>query len=67
MLGYDDVDFGYGPAPPTSIGMGGEAYPLNKLAILLPWIALFAAILAGASLLVLTRRRAVRLRSLFRA
>lgn len=37
--------------------VGGEAYPINKLAILMPWIALGAAIVAVASL-VLKRRRA---------
>ena len=39
-------------------GVGGEAYPVNKLGILAPWIALIAAIIAGAGLLVLRRRRA---------
>jgi hypothetical protein len=38
------------PPPPV----GGEAYPVNKLAILAPWIAL-AAIIAGA--LIYMRRR----------
>jgi hypothetical protein len=41
--------------------LGGEAHPVNKLAILAPWIALAAAIIAGASLVMLRRRRAVRL------
>jgi hypothetical protein len=38
--------------------VGWEVYPTDKLAILAPWIALFAAIVAGTSLLVLRRRRA---------
>ena len=43
-----------GPAGPT---VGWEASPIDKLAVLAPWIALFAVIVAGASLLVLRRRR----------
>jgi hypothetical protein len=38
-------------------GVGGEAYPVNKLAILAPWIAFGAAIIAGGTTL-LRRRRA---------
>ena len=45
--------------PPAPVG--GETYPMNKLAILAPWIALIAAIIVGASLVVLRRRRTVRL------
>lgn len=56
VLGYDDADFGYRPAAPAPIGVGGEAYPVNKLAILAPWIALFAGIPVCA--VILTRRRA---------
>jgi hypothetical protein len=41
--------------PPT--GVGGTAYPPNKLVILAPWIALAAAIIAGATIF-LRRRRA---------
>ncbi|MGB6874301.1 MAG: hypothetical protein WBE46_09290, partial [Dehalococcoidia bacterium] len=41
---------------PASVGW--ETYPINKVRVLLPWIALFAAIVVGASLLVLRRRRA---------
>jgi hypothetical protein len=37
--------------------VGWETYPVNKLRVLLPWIVLLAAIIAGASLLVLRRRR----------
>jgi len=37
--------------------VGWEASPIDKAAVLAPWIALFAAIVAGAGLLVLRRRR----------
>jgi hypothetical protein len=40
------------PAAPV----GGEAYPVNKLAILAPWIALAAAIIAGATIFMRRRR-----------
>jgi len=43
------------PAAPPPVG--GTVYPVNKLAILAPWIALLAAIIAGASVLMLRRRR----------
>jgi len=43
------------PPPPPPTGVGGEAYPINKLAILLPWIGLIAALLAGATIVI--RRR----------
>jgi hypothetical protein len=42
-------------APPT---VGGDAFLPNKLLLLMPWIGLAAAIIAGASLFVLKRRRA---------
>jgi hypothetical protein len=45
-----------GPGNPGAVGW--ETYPINKVRVLLPWIALFAAIVAGAGLLVLRRRRA---------
>ena len=44
------VAVGRAPQP-----VGGTAYPPNKLAILAPWLALFAAIIAGAAMG--TRRR----------
>jgi hypothetical protein len=46
--------FGRNVTPPV----GWETYPINKVRVLLPWIALLAAIIAGASLLVLRHRRA---------
>jgi len=42
------------PPPPP---VGGTIYPMNKLAILAPWIVLLAAIIAGASAFMLRRRR----------
>jgi hypothetical protein len=45
-----------GPGEPGAVGW--ETYPVSKVRVLLPWIALFAAIAAGVSLLVLRRRRA---------
>jgi len=44
-----------GPGPGAAVGW--ETYPVSKVRALLPWIALLAAIVAGASLLVLRRRR----------
>jgi uncharacterized repeat protein (TIGR01451 family) len=48
------VALGQKPPPPV----GWETYPVDKLRVLLPWIALLAAIMVGASLLVLRHRRA---------
>jgi parallel beta-helix repeat protein len=41
-----------GGMPPV----GGEGYPVNKLAILAPWIALFAAIIVAIAILARRRR-----------
>jgi hypothetical protein len=38
--------------------VGWETYPIDKVRVLLPWIALLAAVMVGASLLVLRHRRA---------
>ena len=43
-------------APPPPVG--GEAHLINKGGLLLPWIALLAAVVAGTSLLLVKRRRA---------
>ena len=43
---------------PGTGAVGWETYPTNKVRVLLPWIVLGAAIIAGASLLVIKRRRA---------
>jgi hypothetical protein len=39
--------------------VGWETYPVSKARVLLPWIGLSAAIVAGASLLVFRRRRTI--------
>jgi hypothetical protein len=61
-LGDDDgvangtIDDQGGGGNPGAVGW--ETYPVSKARVLLPWIALLAAIAAGVSLLVLRRRRA---------
>jgi parallel beta-helix repeat protein len=45
------------PGGPSGGAVGWETYPISKVRVLLPWIILGAAIAAGASLLVLRRRR----------
>jgi hypothetical protein len=45
-----------GPGYPGSVGW--DTYPINKVRVMLPWIALGAVIMGGASLLVVRRRRA---------
>jgi parallel beta-helix repeat protein len=39
-----------GGTPPIGPPVGGEAYPVNKLGILAPWIALIVASIAGATI-----------------
>jgi hypothetical protein len=46
------ADFGYLASTPP---VGGTAYPINKLIILLPWMALAGALTAG--IVIFTRRR----------
>jgi hypothetical protein len=43
--------------PGWGLGVGWETQSVNKLAVMTPWLALLAAILAGAGLLVWRRRR----------
>jgi hypothetical protein len=54
------------PEPTTALGteedrppmtVGGEVYPLDKAALLMPWLGLGAALILAASSLILTRRR----------
>jgi hypothetical protein len=52
----DSVCLGGGPQPPV----GGTAYPPDKLLMVLPWIALGAAIIVATSLVVRRRRSATR-------
>ena len=47
-----------GPSCPTPTpGVGGEAYPVNKVSLMAPWLGL-ALLLAGGGILVMRRRRA---------
>jgi hypothetical protein len=46
----------FGLGDPGAVGW--DTYPINKMRVLLPWIALLAAFILAASLLVLRRRRA---------
>jgi len=43
---------------PPPVEVGGEVYPINKVSVLAPWIALSAAIIAGA--VIAMKRRSVR-------
>ena len=36
--------------------VGGEAYPINKVAVLAPWLALIVAIIAGATIFLRHRK-----------
>ena len=66
-LGDDDgeangtiVDDG-GPGNPPSLppsGVGGEAYPVNKLGILAPWIVLVVLLIGGIGWFILRHREA---------
>jgi hypothetical protein len=47
-----------GPGGGGAAVVGWETHPTNKVRVLLPWIALLAAIVAGASLFLIKRRRA---------
>ncbi len=47
--------FGLGNTPPA---VGWEGSSVNKVAVMAPWIALFAAMIAGATLIAVRRRRA---------
>ncbi|MBE0430772.1 MAG: hypothetical protein IBX67_02980 [Dehalococcoidia bacterium] len=42
---------------PIVVGLTG--YPVDRVAVMMPWIAVLAAVMAGASLLALRRRRAL--------
>lgn len=42
--------------PPAPTRVGGEAYPVNRIVLVVPWIILAAAIIAGS--VFLTRRKA---------
>lgn len=55
--GYGPYDFGNWNPPVT---VGGIVIPVNKLAILAPWIALAALLVGGISWLILRRRKTQR-------
>jgi len=50
--------FGLGNPEPPPVVVGWEGSPVNRLAVLAPWIALLVGIMASATLLVVRRRRA---------
>jgi parallel beta-helix repeat protein len=45
------------PPPPGAKGVGGEVYPVDKTALLLPWLFLSAMLVLAAGGLILVRRR----------
>lgn len=45
-------------APPPPVEVGGEVYPINKVSVLVPWIALSATIIVGV--IIAMNRRSVR-------
>jgi hypothetical protein len=51
-LGYAKISAAI-TAQPTTVG--GEVYPVNKLTILMPWIALAAVIIAGGTIIIYRR------------
>ena len=51
---YGDLILATGVTP----GVGGEAYPVNKVSLLAPWLALALLLAAGGGTLVMRRRRA---------
>jgi len=46
------------PPPPPPVTVGWEGSAVNKAAVMAPWIALFAAMIACATLVAVRRRRA---------
>jgi hypothetical protein len=46
------------PPPPPGGTVGGEVYPIDKAALLLPWLGLGLALILAAGGLILVRRRA---------
>jgi hypothetical protein len=55
---YCNFAFALTGVPEPIVGVGGEAYPVNRISVLAPWIAVAAAVAVGAGVLVLRRRRA---------
>jgi len=44
--------------PPPPVAVGGEAFPINKLGVLVPWIGLVILLIGGITWFTLRRRRA---------
>jgi len=44
--------------PEPVVGVGGEAYPVNKISLLVPWIAVAVLLAGGISCYASRRRRA---------
>jgi len=44
------------PSPPSEVAVGVDIYPVDKIALLAPWIALSVAILAGFALVIAYRK-----------
>ena len=53
---YNLADFGYRPPIPV----GGEAYPINKISVLAPWVGLVMFLVGPGALIVLRRKQAAR-------
>jgi len=55
----DDVEIcGAVSEPEPVVGVGGEAYPVNKISLLVPWIAVAVLLAGGISCYASRRRRA---------
>jgi hypothetical protein len=59
--GIDVVDHPAHPGFVVQAAVGGQAYPVNKIDLVMPWVVLSMAVIAAASLVGLRRRRNVRL------
>jgi hypothetical protein len=55
--GVSDSDPSHYYNRPTTVGW--ETYPINKIRVLLPWLGLLGAVIAGAGVLVLRRRQLI--------
>jgi hypothetical protein len=54
---YGEITQGGGGVQPEPTEVGGDIYPINKVAMLAPWLALAAVLITG-SIVVMRRRRA---------
>ena len=57
-MGADEYYVAPPPPPPPHRTVGGEVYPIDKTALLLPWLIAGAALILAASGLILIRRQA---------